>query len=185
MLHYAFPDMPRRHSWIEEGISTYTEPIARAKAGLVPGTQVWADMVRDMPQGLPQDGDAGLDVTHTWGRTYWGGAIFCLIADIRIREATNHRKGLPDALRAINAAGGNITVQWPLDRVFSTADQALGPTVLSALYAESGSTPPGRPFAPDLAAIWAQLGVVANSSNLTFDNSPRMASIRRAILPEG
>ena len=37
----------------------------------------------------------------TWGRTYWGGAMFCLMADVRIREQTHNRKGLQDALRGI------------------------------------------------------------------------------------
>ena len=41
-----------------------------------------------MPKGLPQAGDQGLDNTGTWGREYWGGAMFCLLADIEIRKAT-------------------------------------------------------------------------------------------------
>jgi hypothetical protein len=38
----------------------------------VTAEQVWGDMLRDMPQGLPHAGDRGLDHTHTWGRTYGG-----------------------------------------------------------------------------------------------------------------
>jgi hypothetical protein len=41
-------------------------------------------MVSGMPQGEPQRGDRGLDGTHTWGRTYWGGAMFCLLTDVEI-----------------------------------------------------------------------------------------------------
>ena len=58
-----------------------------------------------MPKGLPAAGDRGLDYTPTWGRTYWGGALFCLLADIDIRKRTSNRFGLQDALRAIVAAG--------------------------------------------------------------------------------
>src|SRR5258708_6831169 len=29
MVHLAFPSVPQRHHWIEEGIATYVEPIAR------------------------------------------------------------------------------------------------------------------------------------------------------------
>ena len=77
MVHMAFPDIAgnsREHHWIEEGMATYIEPIARAQIGTLPVDRVWADMARYMPQGLPQDGDQGLDNTHSWGRTYWGGA---------------------------------------------------------------------------------------------------------------
>ena len=61
-------------------------------------------MVDGMPQGLPAAGDQGLDNTHIWGRTYRGGAMFCLLADIEIRKQTGNAKGLLDALRAINRA---------------------------------------------------------------------------------
>ena len=50
--------------------------------------EIWQAMMRDMPKGLPQAGDQGLDNTGTWGRKYWGGAMFCLLADIEIRKAT-------------------------------------------------------------------------------------------------
>ena len=91
--------MARTHHWIEEGISVYVEPIARVQAGQLSAERMWSDVVRDMPQGEPEPDDRGLDHTHTWGRTYWGGAMFCLVADVRIRQQTGNRKGLQDALR--------------------------------------------------------------------------------------
>ena len=87
-VHTAFPDVAREHRWIEEGIATYVEPIARAQIGDLTPERIWTDMVRGMPQGEPQLFDKGLDHTHTWGRTYWGGALFCLLADVRIRQAS-------------------------------------------------------------------------------------------------
>jgi len=69
MVHLAFPSVDEKHHWIEEGIATYVEPIARIRAGHLTADQMWLDLVRDMPQGLPQPGDRGLDHTHTRGRT--------------------------------------------------------------------------------------------------------------------
>ena len=103
MIHLAFPSMARTHHWIEEGISVYVEPVARVQAGQLSAERMWSDVVRDMPQGEPEAGDNGLDRTHTWGRTYWGGAMFCLVADVRIRQKTGNHKGLQDALRGILA----------------------------------------------------------------------------------
>ena len=94
MIHLAFPSMEDDQHWIEEGISTYVEPVARAREGGMAVKEVWGTFVRDMPKGEPGPDDHGLDNTHTWGRTYWGGAIFCLLADVRIRERTKNRKGL-------------------------------------------------------------------------------------------
>jgi hypothetical protein len=53
MVHLAFPSMDEKHHWIEEGIATYVEPIARIQAGNLTVEQMWLDLVRDMPQGLP------------------------------------------------------------------------------------------------------------------------------------
>src|ERR1700690_97415 len=81
MVHLAFPSMEDDHHWIEEGIATYVEPIARVRAKHLDAHEMWFDFVRDLHQGLPTAGDEGLDHTHTWGRTYWGGALFCFLAD--------------------------------------------------------------------------------------------------------
>jgi len=96
MVHLAMPEFSDDHVWLEEGLATYVEPVARAQIGQLTPAQIWHDMVRDMPKGLPAAGDRGLDNTHTWGRTYWGGALFYLIADLRIRERTGNRFGLQD-----------------------------------------------------------------------------------------
>ena len=41
MVHLAFPDVSKEHHWIEEGIATYVEPIARAQAGKLDAEKVW------------------------------------------------------------------------------------------------------------------------------------------------
>src|SRR5271155_524800 len=101
MLHLAFPNMPDDHHWAEEGLSTYAVPIARMRFGQLTPERVWGDVVRDMHQGEPQSGDEGLNHTHTWARTYWGGALYYLMVDIGIRKRTHNKKGLEHALRAI------------------------------------------------------------------------------------
>ena len=91
MVHLSFPSMADEHHWIEEGIAVYVEPIARIQAKQMSTEQMWADLVRDMPKGQPQAGDRGLDHTHSWGRTYWGGALFCFVADVEIRKQTHNQ----------------------------------------------------------------------------------------------
>ncbi|MEI9925010.1 MAG: hypothetical protein WDN50_17060 [Bradyrhizobium sp.] len=99
MVHTALPDMPERYNWLSEGLAVYVEPIARVQAGDMGAREVWQAMMHDMPKGLPQAGDEGLDNTDTWGRKYWGGAMFCLLADIEIRKQTSNKFGLQDAMR--------------------------------------------------------------------------------------
>ena len=81
MVHLAFPRVAKQHHWIEEGLATYIEPWARLGIGQLTEETVWKDLVEGLPKGLPGPEDKGLDRTPTWGRTYWGGALFCLLAD--------------------------------------------------------------------------------------------------------
>jgi hypothetical protein len=177
MIHFGFPSVEPRHHWIEEGIATYVEPIARAQVGKLTAERVWREMVDRMPQGLPAPGDQGLDNTHTWGRTYWGGAMFCLLADIEIRKQTGNAQGLRDALRAINRAGGTIEADWPLERVIEVGDKATNGKVLVELYTQMAS----KPVSVDLLDLWTQLGVVRADRGVTFDNRAALASIRASI----
>ena len=177
MVHLAFPSVPRSHHWIEEGLATYVEPIARARAGDLTPQKVWGDMVDGMPQGLPKTGDRGLDFTHTWGRTYWGGALYCLLADVEIRKRTGNRMGLEDAMRGILKSGGSIEVEWPLSRALQTADQAVGVSVLEELYNRMKA----NPVSPDLDQLWKELGVERQGETVVFDDSAPLAAIRRAI----
>ncbi|MGI8960952.1 MAG: hypothetical protein ACR2IV_14550 [Bryobacteraceae bacterium] len=178
MVHFGFPSVRRRHHWIEEGSATYIEPIARAQIKQLTAKQVWGDMVRDMPQGLPHPGDQGLDNTHTWASTYWGGAIFCVVADVRIRKRTGNKKGLQDAFRAINRAGGSIKVEWPLDRVLAIGDRATDGNTLAELYQQMGL----EYLSIDLAALWTQLGVIWDGDRVMFDGHAPLAAVREAIL---
>ena len=112
-------------------------------------------MLDGMWHGEPKSSDRGLDRTHTWGRTYWGGALFCLVADVNIRRQTNNTYGLQDALRAVVAAGGTIEKNWPLPRVLSVGDKATHTSVLEDLHRDWSDTP----VRVDLPLLWRQLGV--------------------------
>ena len=177
MVHTALPDMPDRYAWLSEGLAVYVEPVARVQAGDLTAQEIWQAMMRDMPKGLPQAGDQGLDNTGTWGRKYWGGAMFCLLADVEIRKRTNNRMGLQDAMRGVIAAGGSHEQDWSIDRILATADKAVGVDVLTRLHDEMGP----KPVMPDLASLWRELGLRPNGESLEFDDTAPLAAIRKAI----
>jgi hypothetical protein len=177
MLHLAFPSVRHDHHWIEEGIATYVEPIARVRAKQMDESKMWYELVRDLPQGVPAPGDKGLDHTHTWGRTYWGGALFCLLADIEIHRRTENRKGLDDALQGILEAGGNITQDWELQKALSIGDHTTGTQVLTTLYDKMKD----QPYNVDLDAMWKELGVERDGKSVRFIDSAPLAATRKAI----
>ena len=175
--HMAFPSLPDDQHWMEEGLATYVEPIARVQTGELKPLQIWHDMMRDMHKGEPAEGDQGLDHTHTWGRTYWGGAMFCLVADVEIRRQTGNKKGLQDALRAIVAQGGTIDHEWPLDKALAIGDKATGTRVLTEQYAKWKDAP----VTVDLDKLWADLGIRWNGGAIEFVDDAPLEKIRVAI----
>src|ERR1700678_4512177 len=180
MVHLAFPSVPERHHWIEEGTATYVEPIARVQAGILSPSQMWSDLIRDLPQGLPGPGDQGLDRTHTWGRTYWGGALFCFLADVQIHQKTQNRKGFESALRGILAAGGNISEDWTLEHALRAGDEASGTRVLEDLYKGMAD----KPVTVDLPDLWRELGIQrSQDGDVSFVDDAPLASVRKPITP--
>ena len=177
MVHLSFPSMADEHHWIEEGIATYVEPIARVRAKHMDAHEMWFELMRDLHQGLPQSGDEGLDNTHTWGRTYWGGALFCFLADIEIHKQTNNRKGLDDALRGILNAGGQIRYDWPIEKALTAGDAATGVSILMPLYQKMKN----QPYPVDLDALWKELGVERDGDTVNFIDSAPLAKTREAI----
>jgi hypothetical protein len=177
MTHLALPDIGADHSWLAEGLAVYIEGVARVQAGNRTLEDVFAEEERSMPRGLPGPGDAGLDHDHSWGRIYWGGAMFCLLADVAIHQRTHNRHGLQDAMQAVLRASGGLPTDWNINQVFATADAAVGVPVLSELYAQMKD----QPFTPDLPALWRSLGIDATGETLRFNDQAPLAAIRKAI----
>ena len=178
MTHLALPETGEAHAWLSEGLATYVEGVARVQAGNRSEVDVWAEELHAMPRGLPESGDRGLDHTHTWGRTYWGGAMFCLLADVGIRRRTQLRLGLQDALRAILRESGGLATTWPIERVLRTGDAAVGSHTLEDLYAQMKDTPD----TPDLTSLWRELGIVAEGNSVRLIDDAPLAPVRRAIM---
>jgi hypothetical protein len=178
MVHLAMADVPHAHRWLLEGLATYVESIARAQRGHLSEEFVWNGFINRMPQGLPKSGDRGLDRTPTWGRTYWGGAIYCLLADIEIRRRSNNEKSLRDALRGVLDAGLSMHTSATAMEVFEAGDEAIGMNVLVPLYENMKADP----YPVDLEALWADLGVDMQNNRVVYDDDAPMADIRKQLL---
>jgi hypothetical protein len=180
LLHVAFPSVGRPHRWMEEGLSTYLEPIIRVRDGTVGADKFWGDLVAGLPQGLPEAGSHGLEHTETWGSTYWGGALYWFEVDLAIRRSSHGQRSLRDALRAIADAGGFAGQHWPIERVVEIGDRGAGSPVLKNVLAELGET--GERV--DLAAVWAQLGIHVHAlgrTPLQLDDRAPEAALRPRI----
>ncbi len=175
MIHLAFPYMGGKHNWMAEGIAVYVESIARVQAGHVPEAQIWRDFAKALPKAVPRE-NRGFELSTSWGMTYWGGALFCLLADIAIHQQTDNRAGLQEALRAINAKR-DFRREWDFRETLKIGDDATGVTVLTSQYEAMRDTP----VDVDFPALWTKLGVIFDGNAVTFDNGASLASTRKTI----
>jgi hypothetical protein len=177
LIHIGFPSQPRNRGWVGEGIATYVEPLARARAGLLSEADVWRGFAQSMFHGLPGDSDQGIDRTRTWGRTYWGGALFFLMADLEIRKRTQGKKSLRDALAGIVARGGTNDVRWDLEDTFDIGDAATGVPVLREQLSAWSETP----VQVDLPALYQSLGVSWDGQQLRLSDDAPLSALRRSL----
>jgi hypothetical protein len=177
MTHLALPDVGDEHAWLAEGLAVYIEGVARVQSGNRSIEDVFAEEQRSMPRGLSGAADPGLDHDHSWGRTYWGGAMFCLLADVQIHQRSHNRLGLQDAMQAVLRASGGLPAHWSISRLLATADAAVGVPVMTELYAQMKD----QPYAVDLPALWRSLGVESEGGTVRISDQAPLAAIRKAI----
>ncbi len=181
MVHVNMPGLVTRHSWVEEGLATFLEPIARAETGTLAVEEVWREWYYAMWQGQPLAGDGGLDGTRSWGRTYWGGAAFWLNAELEARTRTDGERGVRDCVRAVNKEGGTVRARWTVERFLAVCDQGIGAVVVTPLYRRFAS----EPVFVDLDRIFAMLGVRKTKTGVELDDDAPRANLRRRIVGGG
>ena len=178
LFHLGFPTFRGEGRWLGEGLATYYEPILRARAGWTTEAEVFRQFARNMPRGqAPRGSSAGLSARDDLDTIYWGGAMFCLAADVRIREETKGKHSLDDVIRAALERGGDATHVWTVHDVVALGDRVTGTTVLSEMYERHAA----RGERIDLDGILASLGVPSNTGADADDTRP-LAWIRRRIV---
>ncbi len=177
MMHLAFPIMGHKHKWLAEGISTYIEPIGRMRIGKITREELWGDLAENIHKGLPSTNSSGLNGVTSFGRVYWGGALYCLLADIEIRKQTNNRIGLEHALRAIAKRGGTAASDWTAMQALETGDEAIGVEVLEDLYQQMAV----KPKWIDIPRLLNELGIKQTGRRTYLTNQAPLAHVRQSI----
>jgi hypothetical protein len=178
LFHVGSPSFDGEGKWFDEGLATYFEPIIRVRAGYLAERELWQEFFRKMPDGLGVLTGPGLERAHTFAEVYWGGALFCLLADVEARVRTSNARGLEHGVRGVLSAGGIASEVWSLAEALATADRAMGVPVLAPLsrrYAERGA-----PVA--LFGLFDALGVRTEGDRVELDDTAPLAAVRRAIV---
>ncbi len=179
MIHLGCPTLPREYRWLEEGLATYVEPIAKSRVGLQSEEAAWADLVRHMPEGVAGKDAGALGETRSgdWLKMYWGGAVVMMLTDLEIRRRTDNRLGLEDGLRAVLEAGGNDGEHWSLEEFVAGMERVVPKGWLLAWLRHHHETPASF----DLPALWKKLGIRPSGKTVTFDDTAPDARFRKEI----
>jgi len=178
LFHLGAPSFGSDGTWLKEGLATYYEPLARARARVTEPPAPWLEFFREMPRGVGVSG--ALAEARDIDRMYWGGAVFSFRADIEIRRRSRGAHSLDDGLRRALELGGDATARWSLDRYFKILDEATGTTTLRELYAEARSRSSQDEQA--LREVFQLLGISMGPSGLRFSDEAPLAAIRRDLL---
>jgi predicted metalloprotease with PDZ domain len=179
LFHLGTPSFVGEGHWLEEGLATYYEPVLRRRASWLRDGDLWAHFAREMPRGLRREGaPPALEDRDDIDSTYWGGALFALLADVRIREATRGARSLDDVMRAALERLGDGTHEATVAAFLRLGDEVTGTRVLEDLDARIARA--GE--AVDLAALWRSLGVVAHTDgSVELVEGAPLAGVRRGI----
>lgn len=178
LFHVGSPSFDGEGRWFDEGLATYFEPIIRVRSGYLAERELWREFFERMPQGAGTLTGAGLAQAEAFAEIYWGGALFCLLADVEARVRTNDARGLEHGVRGVLRAGGVASEVWSLADALAVADRAIGVPVLAQLERRYGAQ--GAPLA--LSALFDALGVRARGGRVELDEAAPLASVRRAIV---
>src|ERR1700722_5642651 len=184
LSHLGTASLVGEAHWLEEGLATYYEPILRERAGWMSEADLWTHFADQMPRGQRKEDDPpSLEERDDIDATYWGGALFCFLADVKIRTLSHGAKSLDDVMRAVHDRLGDATHSTRLVDFLRVGDEATGPSAPAG-----GSAPFAMAGVPvDLAATWKELGVVAaaDGSVTLRDDGPLVAVRRRIAAGEG
>jgi hypothetical protein len=178
LFHVGTPSYGAKSGWFDEGLATYFEPLVRVRAGLISEERLWREFASEMPRGLAALTKAGLSHDDSRDSVYWGGGLFCLLADVDARRRTSGARGLEDGLRAVLRAGGNSSEVWAFDETLAAIDRGIGVPVVVPLaerHRDGGS-------AVDFGRLLRELGVLLDANGrVRFDDRAPLAGVRRAI----
>ena len=178
LFHVGVPSFYGEGKWFDEGLATYFEPIIRARSGLLDEVELWREFSLAMPRAEAVFKQRGLEQAKDYLEIYWGGATFCLLADVAIRQASQGRVGLEDGLRHVLRAGGQASEVWSLEKTLRLADEAFPEPVLLPLSARHAR----RATPIDLAGLFHDLGVQRVKNVVTLTDAAPLAQVRRALL---
>jgi hypothetical protein len=189
LTHLGQPWIVPDDAWFLEGFVTYYQEVLRGRAGIFGEQRAWQGLHAGFGRGrrrpstrtLAEDSSA-MHATHAYHRVYWAGAALALRLELALRDATEGRRSLDDAMRLWSGAEFTSRKGWRALELLAAADRAFGTAVcvrtVTPFLASSEF--------PRVDDLYARLGlVVTDDDRIAFlpdDADPAAAALRTALL---
>ena len=85
LSHLLLPRIHYQDRWLSEGLASYYQNVARSNANMLSPEQGWRKLNAGFSRGRKAQ-KGNLRRSRTTMHTYWGGAAFYLLADLRLRN---------------------------------------------------------------------------------------------------
>ena len=175
LTHLYHPYLGREGRWLAEGLASYYQNVARARAGMMSAEAAWRALDAGFERGRRATGEHPLAQARRGEtmRVYWAGAAFWLEADLALRA----RGSSLDAVLADYAGCCLAEARFGDAEGFVAAlDRVAGSAVFAPRFRRYAAA---RAF-PDLGAAYDRLGLRREAGGLHFD--PPGAALRARIM---
>jgi hypothetical protein len=184
LAHLLIPPLDRPGAWLSEGLATYYQNVARARAGLLSPVEAWRSMAEGFDRGRRagtgrtlRDESAHMHRTAAYHRVYWAGAAFALEADVALRTA--HGTSLDAVLRSFSARDVLEARPRSAEHLLGEMDALVGARTFSELAARYLD----RSEFPDTDGLLRHLGVGRDQDGqVGFDDGAPLADLRQSIM---
>lgn len=184
LSHLLLPFVSSRDRWLSEGLASWYQYLLLARSGALTPADAWQELHEGFLRGA-RDSDRGESLAEAtragWSHTmrvYWSGAALMMLADVRLRAASNGAQSLDTALAGLGDCCLANERRWRAREVFAELDRITGTSVFAELYqahVHQGGF-------PELDPTWRRLGVDASGRRLRLLDSGDWRWIREAIM---
>jgi len=182
--HLMLPLLSQRYRWISEGFATYYQNVLMSRAERYTPEFAWQRLSEGFERGResrpdlsPNDAASG-GIRRARMKVYWSGAAIALMADIRLRERSNGKESLDQALGQLQSCCLPSRRRWSGTELFEKLDTFVETPVFMPLYRQYADVD----GFPDIAPLLSDLGVSTNpGGTITLDDRARLAEVRKAI----
>lgn len=185
LSHLLLPYRGWGDTWFSEGLASYYQNILQARAGIISEQQMWQNLHDGFKRGRADnrfDGQPLLQVNQRmrknggYMRVYWSGAWYFLAADIALREHTNGKQSLDDALAKLNNCCASASMS--VAQIIARMDAGSVDHTFSRLYQQVYQST----RQPDFEPLFAQLGITLVADKVVLAENGPAATRRRQFL---